>query len=142
MRMTRDDDNNSSTAHKFEMDSSSVQQLSHQNGSGPNAGGGLGGGLGGGNGGGLNSNNINTSGGLGGQQNNNKLGGDGNHQDGNPTNGGGGVGGIVVGTNGDHNQYTMPGVLHYIQHEFSRFEMERSQWDIDRAEFQVNTNSV
>lgn len=35
-------------------------------------------------------------------------------------------------------QYTMPGILHYIQHEFSRFEIERSQWDVDRAELQVN----
>lgn len=34
-------------------------------------------------------------------------------------------------------QYTMPGILHYIQHEFSRFEIERSQWDVDRAELQV-----
>lgn len=38
-------------------------------------------------------------------------------------------------------QYTMPGILHYIQHEFSRFEIERSQWDVDRAELQVN-NSI
>lgn len=41
------------------------------------------------------------------------------------------------GGGGGGHQYTMPGVLHYIQHEFSRLEMERSQWDIDRAELQV-----
>ncbi|KAG4068116.1 hypothetical protein HA402_001541 [Bradysia odoriphaga] len=35
-------------------------------------------------------------------------------------------------------QYTMPGILHYIQHEFSRFEIERSQWDVDRAELQID----
>ena len=68
--------------------------------------------------------------------------------------GGGGVGGGGVNSNntglnnkqGDENQsnqskgpqYTMPGVLHYIQHEFSRFEIERSQWDVDRAELQVH----
>lgn len=39
-------------------------------------------------------------------------------------------------------QYTMPGILHYIQHEFSRFEIERSQWDVDRAELQVNNSMV
>lgn len=33
--------------------------------------------------------------------------------------------------------YSIPGVLHFIQHEFSRFEIERSQWDVDRAELQV-----
>lgn len=33
--------------------------------------------------------------------------------------------------------YTIPGVLHFIQHEFSRFEIERSQWDVDRAELQA-----
>uniref|UniRef100_A0A336KGC5 CSON006515 protein n=1 Tax=Culicoides sonorensis TaxID=179676 RepID=A0A336KGC5_CULSO len=34
-------------------------------------------------------------------------------------------------------QYTIPGVLHFIQHEWSRFELERSQWDVDRAELQA-----
>lgn len=34
-------------------------------------------------------------------------------------------------------QYTIPGVLHYLQHEWARFELERSQWDVDRAELQV-----
>lgn len=34
-------------------------------------------------------------------------------------------------------QYTIPGVLHFIQHEWARFELERSQWDVDRAELQV-----
>ncbi|XP_050424600.1 striatin-3 isoform X2 [Adelges cooleyi] len=34
-------------------------------------------------------------------------------------------------------KYTMPGVLHYIQHEWSNFELERSHWEIDRAELQA-----
>lgn len=34
--------------------------------------------------------------------------------------------------------YSIPGVLHFIQHEFSRFEIERSQWDVDRAELLVS----
>lgn len=33
--------------------------------------------------------------------------------------------------------YSMPGILHFIQHEWARFELERSQWELDRAEFQV-----
>ncbi|XP_017470976.1 PREDICTED: striatin-3 isoform X2 [Rhagoletis zephyria] len=51
-------------------------------------------------------------------------------------NGGGG------GPSGQNNQqttpqYTIPGILHFIQHEWSRFELERSQWDVDRAELQA-----
>lgn len=60
--------------------------------------------------------------------------------------GGGGVGGFgQKGDNGDgvgggNNKvkYTMPGVLHFIQHEWSNFELERSHWEIDRAELQVS----
>ena len=36
------------------------------------------------------------------------------------------------------NVYTMPGILHFLQHEWNRFEYERQQWDIDRAELMVN----
>jgi striatin 1/3/4 len=35
-------------------------------------------------------------------------------------------------------QYSIPGVLHFIQHEWARFEMERSQWEVDRAELQAS----
>ena len=41
-------------------------------------------------------------------------------------------------SNNQRLQYSMPGILHYIQHEWARFEMERSQWDLERAELQVN----
>ncbi|XP_076173042.1 connector of kinase to AP-1 isoform X2 [Ptiloglossa arizonensis] len=45
------------------------------------------------------------------------------------------------GSNGDAKdqrpQYSMPGILHFIQHEWTRFELERSQWELDRAEFQA-----
>ncbi|CAG9578928.1 unnamed protein product [Danaus chrysippus] len=34
-------------------------------------------------------------------------------------------------------QYSIPGVLHFIQHEWARFEVERSQWEVDRAEFEA-----
>ena len=33
--------------------------------------------------------------------------------------------------------YTIPGILHFLQHEWSRYEMERSQWEVEKAELQV-----
>ncbi|KAK0088936.1 hypothetical protein PV325_010124 [Microctonus aethiopoides] len=42
--------------------------------------------------------------------------------------------------NGDKDQrpqYSMPGILHFIQHEWASFELDRSQWELDRAEFQA-----
>jgi striatin 1/3/4 len=42
-------------------------------------------------------------------------------------------------SNGNGNvQYTIPGIIHFIEHEWQRFQAERSQWDTDRAELQVN----
>lgn len=37
-------------------------------------------------------------------------------------------------------QYTIPGILHYIQHEWARFEMERAHWEVERAELQVSSS--
>ncbi|XP_013780584.1 striatin-3-like [Limulus polyphemus] len=40
----------------------------------------------------------------------------------------------------DHNllsQYSIPGILHFIQHEWTRFEVERTQWEVERAELQA-----
>merc|ERR1712203_741536 len=34
-------------------------------------------------------------------------------------------------------QYSIPGILHFLQHEWSRFEMERGQWEVERAELQA-----
>ncbi|XP_041988035.1 striatin-3 [Aricia agestis] len=34
-------------------------------------------------------------------------------------------------------QYSIPGILHFIQHEWARFELERSQWEVDRAEYEA-----
>lgn len=31
----------------------------------------------------------------------------------------------------------MSGVLHYVQHEWSRYELERAQWEMERAELKV-----
>jgi len=33
--------------------------------------------------------------------------------------------------------YSIPGILHFVQHEWARFELERSQWEVDRAELQA-----
>ena len=38
--------------------------------------------------------------------------------------------------------YTLPGVLHFIQHEWTKFERERSRWDVERAELQVSSLST
>ncbi|XP_032877699.1 striatin isoform X2 [Amblyraja radiata] len=34
-------------------------------------------------------------------------------------------------------QYNIPGILHFLQHEWARFEVERTQWEVDRAELQA-----
>ncbi len=57
---------------------------------------------------------------------------------------GGGGGGVMVPHQPDElprpqQQYTIPGILHYIQHEWARFEMERAHWEVERAELQVST---
>jgi len=33
--------------------------------------------------------------------------------------------------------YSIPGILHFIQHEWARFEIERAQWEVERAELQA-----
>jgi len=43
----------------------------------------------------------------------------------------------AVEENNVRNQYSIPGILHFIQHEWSRFEMERSQWEVEKAELQA-----
>uniref|UniRef100_A0A9L0T0C8 Striatin n=1 Tax=Equus caballus TaxID=9796 RepID=A0A9L0T0C8_HORSE len=34
-------------------------------------------------------------------------------------------------------QYSLPGILHFLQHEWARFEVERAQWEVERAELQA-----
>ncbi|KAJ1103128.1 hypothetical protein NDU88_000556 [Pleurodeles waltl] len=34
--------------------------------------------------------------------------------------------------------YSIPGILHYIQHEWARFSMERARWEVERSELQVS----
>lgn len=46
---------------------------------------------------------------------------------------------IAAGKENEANRtsYSIPGILHFIQHEWSRFEIERSQWEVEKAELQV-----
>ncbi|XP_031417694.1 striatin isoform X3 [Clupea harengus] len=34
-------------------------------------------------------------------------------------------------------QYSIPGILHFLQHEWARFEVERAHWEVERAELQA-----
>ncbi|KAI4833277.1 hypothetical protein KUCAC02_016187 [Chaenocephalus aceratus] len=34
-------------------------------------------------------------------------------------------------------QYNIPGILHFLQHEWARYEVDRAHWDVERAELQV-----
>ena len=62
-----------------------------------------------------------------------------------PGSGGGnedsGQGGAMISGSkeGDQNKprYSIPGILHFIQHEWARFEMERASWELERAELQA-----
>lgn len=41
------------------------------------------------------------------------------------------------GQNGNERQaisYSMPGILHYLQHEWNRYELDRQQWEVEKAE--------
>lgn len=54
---------------------------------------------------------------------------------------GGGGGGGQSGSSaadGGGNRYSIPGILHYLQHEWSRMEIERGQWEVEKAELQVS----
>ncbi|KAL0096086.1 Striatin family-domain-containing protein [Phycomyces blakesleeanus] len=35
-------------------------------------------------------------------------------------------------------EYSLPGVLHFLQAEWRRFERERNEWAIERAEFKAS----
>ena len=41
------------------------------------------------------------------------------------------------GREGSDCRYTLPGILHFLQHEWSRFELERAQWEAEKAELQA-----
>uniref|UniRef100_A0A6Q2X2H5 Striatin n=1 Tax=Esox lucius TaxID=8010 RepID=A0A6Q2X2H5_ESOLU len=52
---------------------------------------------------------------------------------------GGGKGPLPEGDAGEaaKAQYSIPGILHFLQHEWARFEVERAQWEVERAELQA-----
>ncbi|XP_077426147.1 striatin-like isoform X2 [Vanacampus margaritifer] len=33
--------------------------------------------------------------------------------------------------------YSIPGILHFLQHEWARYEVDRAQWDVERSELQA-----
>ncbi|KAM9195850.1 striatin isoform 3-T3 [Mergus octosetaceus] len=54
--------------------------------------------------------------------------------------GGGGVGGVpgaAAPVPASRAQYSVPGILHFLQHEWGRFEAERAEWEAERAELQA-----
>ncbi|XP_057699942.1 striatin-like [Corythoichthys intestinalis] len=34
-------------------------------------------------------------------------------------------------------QYSIPGIFHFLQHEWARYEVDRAQWDVERSELQA-----
>lgn len=57
---------------------------------------------------------------------------------------GGGSGGVSAGgtaapVSASRAQYSVPGILHFLQHEWGRFEAERAEWEAERAELQVTS---
>uniref|UniRef100_A0A8C4JH21 Striatin n=1 Tax=Dromaius novaehollandiae TaxID=8790 RepID=A0A8C4JH21_DRONO len=53
--------------------------------------------------------------------------------------GGGGVppAGAAAPVSASRAQYSVPGILHFLQHEWGRFEAERAEWEAERAELQA-----
>uniref|UniRef100_A0A8C2TQ30 Striatin n=1 Tax=Coturnix japonica TaxID=93934 RepID=A0A8C2TQ30_COTJA len=55
--------------------------------------------------------------------------------------GGGGAGvssgGVAAPVSASRAQYSVPGILHFLQHEWGRFEAERAEWEAERAELQA-----
>ncbi|KAF1548021.1 Striatin, partial [Eudyptes schlegeli] len=56
--------------------------------------------------------------------------------------GGGGGGGVSASgaaapVSASRAQYSVPGILHFLQHEWGRFEAERAEWEAERAELQA-----
>lgn len=58
--------------------------------------------------------------------------------------GGGGVSasGVAAPVSASRAQYSVPGILHFLQHEWGRFEAERAEWEAERAELQVTPHDL
>lgn len=50
----------------------------------------------------------------------------------------GGGGGGSPGPTAGPEPLSLPGILHFIQHEWARFEAEKARWEAERAELQVS----
>jgi len=60
------------------------------------------------------------------------------NEEGGTTGSAGGTGNGPGGNKEDNKpRYSIPGILHFIQHEWARFEMERASWELERAELQA-----
>lgn len=55
---------------------------------------------------------------------------------------GGASSGVPVPASAARAQYSVPGILHFLQHEWGRFEAERAEWEAERAELQVTSRSL
>ena len=44
---------------------------------------------------------------------------------------------VGISSTGSQQQYSIPGILHFLQYEWQRFELERQQWNVERAELQA-----
>ncbi|XP_030910645.2 striatin isoform X3 [Melopsittacus undulatus] len=47
------------------------------------------------------------------------------------------VSGAAAPVSASRAQYSVPGILHFLQHEWGRFEAERAEWEAERAELQA-----
>ncbi|XP_072885445.1 striatin-3-like isoform X1 [Hemitrygon akajei] len=47
---------------------------------------------------------------------------------------------IVAESPAEPDAYTVPGILHFIQHEWARFEMEKARWEAEKAELQARVS--
>uniref|UniRef100_A0AAQ4PRN2 Striatin n=1 Tax=Gasterosteus aculeatus aculeatus TaxID=481459 RepID=A0AAQ4PRN2_GASAC len=45
--------------------------------------------------------------------------------------------GDVEGAEAARAQYNIPGILHFLQHEWARFEVDKAHWEVERAELQA-----
>ena len=44
-----------------------------------------------------------------------------------------------TGTSSSAAEYSLPGILHYLQSEWRRYEKDRNEWEIERAEMRVSS---
>ena len=60
-------------------------------------------------------------------------------ENGSASGGSGTMNGALNGSQQTESQYTLPGVLHYLNQEHRRFETQRNYWEIERAKLKVSS---